>query len=72
VATRREPELPPPPPPAPRPKPATSAGPVSGATPTSPAASAQEVPTHTATDAVSGTSPNGAVSSDKPATGGKD
>ena len=72
VATRREPELPPPPPPAPRPKPATSAGPVSGATPTSPGASAQEIPTHTATDAVSGTSPNGAVSSDKPATGSKD
>lgn len=67
VATRREPELPPPPPPAPRPRPATSAAPATSST-----AGATEVPSHTATDAVSGTSPNGAVTSDKPASGPKD
>ncbi|MFC5136663.1 hypothetical protein ACFPK1_00320 [Actinomycetospora rhizophila] len=72
VATRREPELPPPPPPAPRPRPVSTEKPA-GAPPVSPAqASSQEIPTHTATDAVSGSTSNGAVSSDKPATGGKE
>lgn len=72
VATRREPELPPPPPPAPRPRPVSTEKPA-GAPPVTPAqASGQEIPTHTATDAVSGSNSNGAVSTDKPATGGKE